>query len=106
MRRDYEQFSQLLYGAASHAFARFIDPKNEAKGDWLDEPPLKMCRELQKEALEVHQAYRDKEGLHRELEELGDVVLRAMMRMNQIHVQLEKEAQDEQSEFKSELLRR
>jgi len=83
-RRTFEELWNLIFEAIPFVKDRFLDPKNMAKGGWLDIPADKMYRWIQHEALEASQAYRNKEGIGRELEECSDQILLNLMRMNQI----------------------
>ena len=86
--RTREEAINLVLDLVPHVTERYLDPKNAVKGSHLDIEPMKLCRYIQTEALEVNQAYRNKEGLDRELEELGDIVLFCAFRVNQIKHEL------------------
>ena len=82
--RTAQEVNDLISQAIPEIRARFLDPKNVKKGTHLGIPPLQMYRWIQHEALEAHQAYRNDEGIKREIEECCDVILLSIMRIDQI----------------------
>ena len=90
MRKAEEAFD-LIMDLLPLATERYLDPKNQVKGHHRNIEPMKLNRYIQTEALELSQAYRNKEGLVRELEEIGDIVLFCAYRADQIFEQMKKE---------------
>jgi len=82
--RTAQQCLELVEQTLPHIVGRFLDPKNEAHGSHLTIPALKMYRWIQHEALEASQAYRNKEGFQREIEECSDGILLSIMRIDQL----------------------
>jgi NTP pyrophosphatase (non-canonical NTP hydrolase) len=84
LERSESILKQIILENLSHLVDRFLDPKNAAKGRWLNIEPMKMYRYIQTEALEANQAYRNNEGIKREQEELADIMLFCLFRYQQI----------------------
>lgn len=74
----------MLELASPHICRRYLDPKNVVKGSHRELDPIKHYRWIQHEALESLQAYRNNEGDDREIEELSDVILLSLMRIENI----------------------
>ena len=82
--RTEEMCKSLCDQGFEYILARFLDPKNVAKGDHSSIEPMMLNRFIQTEALELSQAYRNNEGFERELEECGDIALEVFYRIDQI----------------------
>ena len=92
MRTKQEAFD-LVANLMPSVTERYLDPKNALKGSYK-ESPFVTYRLIQKECLEAAQANRNSEGLHREREELADIVLFVAYRMKQIDEELAMEDDD------------
>lgn len=82
--RKEKEVDELIGQAMEHIRARYLDPKNQKKGTHIGVEPPKMYKWIEGEAHEAFRAWVDDEGVERELEELGDVMLLSAMRIDQI----------------------
>jgi len=82
--------NMLIAQAVEPVRARYLDPKNASKGSHREIESIKMYRYIQQEALEAHQAYRNNEGIQREIEEISDIILFSLFRIDQLIKQKQK----------------
>lgn len=83
-KRTLGMFSQLWDELFPLVAGRFLLPKNEQHGTWKTIEPMKHYRWMQHEALEASQAYRNKEGIDREIEECCDVLNITALRLDNL----------------------
>ena len=82
--RTTEVLLKMIDAATPHIADRYFDDKNAVKGSHLKMQPSRIYDWIVEEADECRDAFKNKEGVARELEELGDNMLLSLFRMDQI----------------------
>ena len=92
--RTAEQVFDLVAQMIPHITERYLDPKNAIKGSHRRIRPVDMVNMATEEGAEVVKAFLQNEGLHRELQEIGDAMLCYAYRGDQILKELKMEDDD------------